>query len=205
MSIKQEREEKLRAVTREAIRTAVLGVIAEYGQEGITMQRVADEAGLAKGTLYLYFENKEQLLNHTIDWCYKSLVEGLEEIFDADMAPDEKMDRLFDFHHQYFHEHQEIFRMLMMDRNVNFANRKEEKDKNANYFLQKTTDIIQEGIDKGIFKDMNATTVAHIMIESSRGLILYFLRHDEKCSFDSDYKEAAGILKEILGKGLFAE
>lgn len=194
-------------MTQEAIQKAVLNVMENHGQDGITMQRVADEAGLAKGTLYLYFKNKDDLLNHTIDWCHKSLVEGLEKIFDADMAPDDKMDQLFNFHHQYFQEHQEIFRMLMMDRNVGFANKKEEeeKDENAKRFLQKTSDIIQEGIDKGLFKDLNAMTVAHIMIESSRGLILHFLRHGGKCNFNSDYKKAADILKEILGKGLLAE
>jgi AcrR family transcriptional regulator len=204
MTLKEEREKKLREMTREAIREAVISVMAESGQEGITMQHIAEKAGVAKGTLYLYFNNKEDLLKNTIDWCHKSLVEGLEEIFDADMLPDEKMAQLFDFHHQFFREHQEIFRMLMVERNIDFTNKEEdEEDKHAKRFLQKTSDIIQEGIDKGIFKDMNATTVAHIMIESSRGLILHVLKHDE--AGDIDYEEVAGILKEILAKGFLVE
>jgi hypothetical protein len=69
--------------------------------------------------------------------------------------------------------------------------------------LQKTSDIIQEGIDKGVFKDMNATMVANIMIESSRGLMLHVLKHDEAGNID--YEEVAGILKEILAKGFLAE
>jgi AcrR family transcriptional regulator len=205
MSLKEEREKKLRAMTREAIREAVISVMAESGQEGLTMQRIAEKAGVAKGTLYLYFNNKEDLLEDTIGWCYKSLVEGLEEIFDADIPPDEKMTQLFDFHHHYFREHQEIFRMLMVERNVDFVNKKEEEDEdeNAKRFLQEISDIIQEGIDKGVFKEMNATVVAHIMIESSRGLMLHVLKHGEAGNID--YEEVAGILKEILGKGFLAE
>ena len=38
-------------------------LIAESGFSGLSMQKVADAAGVAAGTIYRYFSNKEQLLN----------------------------------------------------------------------------------------------------------------------------------------------
>jgi AcrR family transcriptional regulator len=48
-----------------AIREAMLDVVGREGLEGATLQRIADRAGVAKGTLYLYFKDRDDLLQHT--------------------------------------------------------------------------------------------------------------------------------------------
>lgn len=60
MSTKQ-RKEKEKEARRTAIVAAAERLFAAKGFDGVTMDDVALEAGLAKGTLYLYFENKESL------------------------------------------------------------------------------------------------------------------------------------------------
>ncbi len=42
-------------------------VIADVGYADASMERIAQKAGVAKGTLYLYFENKETLLVRTFE------------------------------------------------------------------------------------------------------------------------------------------
>jgi AcrR family transcriptional regulator len=48
-----------------AIREAVLDVVGREGPAAATLQRVADRAGVAKGTIYLYFKDRDDLLRHT--------------------------------------------------------------------------------------------------------------------------------------------
>jgi AcrR family transcriptional regulator len=48
-----------------AIRQAVLDVVGREGLDAASMQRVADRAGIAKGTIYLYFKDREELLLRT--------------------------------------------------------------------------------------------------------------------------------------------
>jgi AcrR family transcriptional regulator len=48
-----------------AIREAVLDVVGREGLEAATLQRIADRAGVAKGTIYLYFKDRDDLLQHT--------------------------------------------------------------------------------------------------------------------------------------------
>lgn len=60
MSTKQ-RKEKEKEARSMAIVAAAQQLFAAKGFDGVTMDDVAREAGLAKGTLYLYFENKESL------------------------------------------------------------------------------------------------------------------------------------------------
>jgi len=55
------RRERERTARREAILDAAQELIAAEGYFGVRMDAVADAAELSKGTLYLYFENKDAL------------------------------------------------------------------------------------------------------------------------------------------------
>jgi AcrR family transcriptional regulator len=48
---------------RQAILTGALRILDRRGLAGLSMDAVAKAAGVATGTIYLYFENKEALLN----------------------------------------------------------------------------------------------------------------------------------------------
>ncbi|MDH3441029.1 MAG: TetR family transcriptional regulator C-terminal domain-containing protein [Gammaproteobacteria bacterium] len=45
---------------------AAMRLIARYGLEGVTMRAVAGEAGLSYGSLFHYFESKDDLLMHAV-------------------------------------------------------------------------------------------------------------------------------------------
>ena len=47
---------------REQIIDAALRVVPQYGLHGVTMERIAEEAGVSAATLYWHFENKYDLL-----------------------------------------------------------------------------------------------------------------------------------------------
>ena len=51
---------------REKFANAAKSLIARYGLEGVTMRAVAKEADLSYGSLFHYFESKDELLKHTI-------------------------------------------------------------------------------------------------------------------------------------------
>ncbi len=58
---------RLAAVRRDHILDAATRVFADKGYNGATVREVAREAGLADGTLYNYFDNKEALLFGILD------------------------------------------------------------------------------------------------------------------------------------------
>jgi AcrR family transcriptional regulator len=203
MSIKKDRDKKLREMTREAIRNAVLNVMEDHGQDGITMQRVADEAGLAKGTLYLYFDNKDDLLEDTIDWCFAPLIDGIEKIFAADLQPDKKIGRLAEFHHQFFRDHQKLFRMLFVDLQITHSEKNNQENEHYKNILQKSSALIREGIGQGIFRDINPMAVAIMMMESSMELNYQFLKTNSNCDFG--VSTPADILKDVYLKGILEQ
>jgi len=55
---------KMSAEKKEQIRDAAVDVISENGFYNTRMQDIADEAGLAVGTIYNYFSNKDDVLEY---------------------------------------------------------------------------------------------------------------------------------------------
>lgn len=70
---KRARSEIEKAARRGAILGAARQAMLEIGYEAVTMADLARRAGLAKGTLYLYFKTKEELFL----WLQVDLVEEL--------------------------------------------------------------------------------------------------------------------------------
>ena len=55
--------EELTPEARDDICTAAVAVIGKHGYVGATIKRITDEAGIAQGTFYLYFESRQALFD----------------------------------------------------------------------------------------------------------------------------------------------
>ena len=51
---------------KETFAKAAIRLIAKHGLEGVTMRAVAAEAGLSYGSLFHYFNSKDELLMHAV-------------------------------------------------------------------------------------------------------------------------------------------
>ena len=61
--VSAERRDEYLGERREALLDAALIVMSREGFDRATMAAIADQAGVAKGTLYNYFQSKEQILS----------------------------------------------------------------------------------------------------------------------------------------------
>src|ERR1700752_4451428 len=76
------REEVIKEFRVREILEAARRVLARYGVQGTTVDRVAEEAKVAKGTIYLYFDTKDELV-HT------AVLDGLRERVAEPVASDD--------------------------------------------------------------------------------------------------------------------
>src|ERR1043165_10134843 len=65
------------------ILAAALEVFGEHGLAGARLEDIAKRAGLSKGTIYLYFPNKEELFREMVRDTVVSKIERREEEFNA--------------------------------------------------------------------------------------------------------------------------
>jgi TetR/AcrR family transcriptional regulator, fatty acid metabolism regulator protein len=69
-------------------------LLARYGYQKMTMEDIAREAGLAKGTLYAYFSSKEEMALATIDRPIGLLIEELRKIAHSTGTPADRLERM---------------------------------------------------------------------------------------------------------------
>jgi AcrR family transcriptional regulator len=71
--------ERKKASTRQALHEAAMRLAIEHGADRITVEAIADEAGVSRRTFSNYFANKEQALLHGDDQRMQALLEIVRE------------------------------------------------------------------------------------------------------------------------------
>ena len=66
---------------------AAVDVIAENGYFQSPVSKIAERAGVADGTVYLYFKNKDDLLRSAIDRLMQQFYDGVEREFERVTDP----------------------------------------------------------------------------------------------------------------------
>ncbi len=79
--------------TREIL-AAARRLMQSRGVEAVTMEEIAAAAGVAKGTIYLYFQGKEVLVQALISQVGEQILADIEAVVAAPGAPPEKIQRV---------------------------------------------------------------------------------------------------------------
>lgn len=157
--------EKQQKVVAEAARQhlfdAVIRVTQQDDGADFTMQQVAQEAGMAIGSLYHYFENKDALLTYV----FKRLV-GMhrERQYAIACGPGtvlERLERLAVSGFQFGKNHVIFFRIFDRSGLHNFLP-EEEKRCNINEDIDHIKGLMAEGISDGVLKPMDLSMMARI-------------------------------------------
>ena len=80
--------------TRQAILDAARSRFMHYGYKKTTIDDIAQTAGVGKGTVYLYFDNKEEILLTIARSVKHNITEQMQAIGKSLAPPDEKVRRM---------------------------------------------------------------------------------------------------------------
>jgi len=82
---------------RQIIDAAVI-VIAENGYHQAQVSKIAKQAGVADGTIYLYFKNKEDILISVFNEKMAVFIESLQDIIENGNTSKDKLSRMIENH-----------------------------------------------------------------------------------------------------------
>ena len=103
---------------RNRILRAANELILQHGYRRTSMDEVARKAGMAKGTVYLYFKNKHDLLIQLIIDEKKQYISRVQHIFAADVTPRERLRLYLKAAFTLAHEMPLVSRLLKGDREM---------------------------------------------------------------------------------------
>ena len=190
---KQERKKALETLTRQGIYDAVINLLIRDGIQGLTMERVAAEAGVAKGTLYIYFDSKEKLLEAAVDASFDPLIKELVVMLDGDLFPDGKLVEFTLCILRFFDERRDLIRVLLYDRERGHSDKNHYADKRYQNLIQRLADVLTEGIRNGQFIPIDSTKVAAMFVEANMGMIMQRIFDGTSGDVERDARQVTDI------------
>ncbi|MBK5261125.1 MAG: helix-turn-helix transcriptional regulator, partial [Peptostreptococcaceae bacterium] len=79
---------------KELIRVAAVKIIADEGFFSATTDKIAKESGMAVGTIYNYFSNKEDILRYILDVEFQKRYELYQNVENSQIDPLLKIEKL---------------------------------------------------------------------------------------------------------------
>ncbi len=167
------KEDVLREFRVREILDATCRVVAQYGFQGATVERVAEEAEIAKGTVYLYFQNKESLFTAAVEQGIQNFTSQVRSQVAEALTPLEKIQRLIEVSLKLSDIHRDFFKTLLLERNFLAASpHHPEAAHMLDLYLAHIhfiEELIQDGVRAGVFRAHNVEASAFALNEAIRG------------------------------------
>ena len=192
----EDNEEKLENLFRAAA--------IRFGEEGYsetTMESIAEEADVSKGTLYYYFESKEDLFLELL----MNLIEKFEDRCSTTGWQKSPAGELEEFHSMIMSTIEEMasFGRLMLEFWVN-ASRKKKLEKILNELLQKyrekTAEVIESGVESGTFRSVDPWEAGSALVAAYDGLWFHWLLAPDSFKLERAGRELITNFIRGLGK-----
>ncbi len=185
-----------------AICDAALRVVARKGLEKATADEIAREAGVAKGTLYLYFRSRDEIIEKTIGGAVDDLLERLQRAADAaEQGPfADALERVLTAQFAYFDEKRDFFRPYFASGEYS-EDRRLRQSRRYRIHIEQLAAMIRRGRRRGELKALDPERTAIAIAGAAREIILRRIHEKEPPRPEVD----ARFLRDLLVRGLRAE
>jgi len=143
-------------------------LFAEEGFDGTSVRDIAKKANINIAMISYYFGSKEKLLEALVIYRIKAMSMHLENLYQENISPLDKIDKLIAYYIQRVHQNRSIYQILHFElsnnkREINLQAFTEVKKNNLR-FLE---NIIKEGQEQGVFQtNINVVLLPTIIIGS---------------------------------------
>ena len=190
---------------RQRILNAALKVFAERGFYNSKVSEVARQAGVADGTIYLYFQNKDDLLINLFEDRMSWLIDRLTtELNRVGGPPLDRVRALIHLHLNMAVEEPELAEFITVELRQSAKFIKEYENPKFQAYLRVLRDLIEEGQRKGdIRPGLDARLVVRAVFGALDELLLTLTLASRNRSVD--LKEAADHVADLFIEGMSAK
>lgn len=143
---------------------AAVEVIAENGYFNSPVSAIAARAGVADGTIYLYFKSKDDVLRTAIDNTFGRFYRQVEERFQTMHGPREQLEYIACLHLESVSVNRNIAILMQTEMRQSARFIAEFSHHHLVRYIQVVREVIRRGQQQGIFRqDVSDGVVAHCM------------------------------------------
>ena len=131
---------------------AAVKVFAKNGFYNSKVSEIARAANVADGTIYLYFQNKDDILIRLFEEEMAAVLSKMTEEVNQESDPAKKLQRFALVHLKLVEENQELAEIIQVETRQSSKFMKEYKNPQFQQYLKLISSIIREGQAKGVFR-----------------------------------------------------
>jgi TetR/AcrR family fatty acid metabolism transcriptional regulator len=189
-----EKNDKYHQILEAAVR-----VFARQGFHQSTVSQIAKEAGVADGTIYLYFKNKDDILVQFFSFRTQQVFESFREAVDGAETSTDKLRNLVCCHLAEFQRDRDGAVVYQVETHQNSRLAEAQIRKMSKMYRDLISEIIEQGQQEGaIRKDLYVGLVKRFIIGAVDEVINTWLHTEE----NYDLVSMADPLVELFIKGI---
>jgi len=178
---------------------AAIAVIAEKGYWQARVSEIADRAGVADGTIYLYYKNKEQLLMAAIDSAFGAFLERARRELAEVKEPRQRLHRLAFVHLDMLGGNRNLAIVFQTELRQSAKFLKEFSQHRLVEYFDMIRGIVREGQQRGEFRrDMSEKIAANCFFGSLDEMVTSWMLSDR----DYPLAGAADAVVDLILAGM---
>lgn len=181
------------------ILNAAAYVVGDLGYDKASMKRIAEVAGIAEGSIYLYFKSRSQLMDELLPYVGTQMrnyiakeIAGLSDLFEIE-------DRGFRAFFKFVKQHKGFFRILNEAESSSPVAHKQHFNLLGDAYVNSLRRGIETGAVKNFAED-EIEAVAYMLMAARSYLYLRYLKYGKEG--DPPLDKVADIYSKFLRSGL---
>ncbi len=183
---------------RKIILDAAVQVFSTKGYHNTRMEEIATVAGIGKGTIYEYFDSKLQLFQAMMESSLQIYYNRIDMPKLETLTLEERLSVLFESHITFCRENKDLTRIVFWDTEIWDEDLKDWTYNLRNEKEEKLTGIIQDSIERGEIRNVDAKLLTLLIIGSLGSLWVPITLDD----WDISPADMAAQLTDIIMKGI---
>ena len=189
-------------IKRKKILEAAATVFSQKGFHQATMDEIAKEAGVAKGTLYYNFPGKSKLFAATVTEGMEKIIGQVKKELESDLPFKEHLRKLIRSNLLLYLKYSDLSKIVFNELTSGIDNDVlEEIEKVRLRYIDFISGLLRQGRERGYLKEIDTRLAAVGIVGFLDSLCNYYLKNHEVL----DQETLIDIMFSILSSGLLAE
>lgn len=181
---------------------AVRRVIVRNGFRNTSMEKVAEEASISKGTLYLYFKSKEDLVRKATERGHAEMARAIERLTQVAIDPEDAIATYVRAMLEFCDQNEMLFRAMDARPDSDGEKSATSVNRRIDHYVSILERIIDDRIQAGTYRKVHSRRVARMIVEAVRGVVIERLR--EPASQRGNVEYDVDMIVSVFKRGISA-
>lgn len=183
---------------KQIIEAAVI-VIAENGYHASQVSKIAKKAGVADGTIYLYFKNKEDILISVFEEKMGQFIDEIAHRTNKEKDASQKLYTLIEMHFHQLAANHHLAIVTQLELRQSNSSLRLQINKVLKPYLTVIDHIVEEGKQENVFRhDLNTPLVRQMIFGTLDETVTNWVMKEQKFNLEKLAKEVHSMLTNGL-------